>query len=97
MSHAAPTPTLSLHRAAAIRAYRTLAQGLGGTTVTTALVALVAALGDADALRTAALAAVISLGTISVSAVASFWQGVAQGLPEVEDPATPVASSVDPD
>ena len=33
MSHARPTPTADLHRAAAVRAYRTLAQGLGGRPV----------------------------------------------------------------
>ena len=93
MSHARPTPTADLHRAAAVRAYRTLAQGLGGSAVVTASVALVAALGgDADTLRVAALAAVIAVGTALVAAIGSFWQGVAQGLPEAVEP---VASSVD--
>ena len=80
--HAAP----SLHRAALTRAYRTLAQGLGGSAVVTALVALVAALGgDADTLRAAGLAAVIAVGTAVATAIGSFWQGVAAGLPEVTD------------
>ena len=78
---------VDLHKAALKRAYRTLAQGLGGSTVVTGLVAVVAAIGDADALRTAGLAAIISVGTTVATAVGSFWQGVAAGLPEVvEDP-----------
>lgn len=78
----------ALHAAALRRAYRTLAQGLGGSTVVTALVAVVAALSDADAARTALLAAAIAVGTTIVTALGSFWQGVAQGLPEVPlDPA----------
>lgn len=69
----------SLHRAAAIRAYRTLAQGLAGGAVTTALVAVVT-----DG-RSALTAALVALGTVAVSSGASFWQGVAAGLPEVDD------------
>lgn len=78
----------TLHRAALVRAYRTLAQGLGGSAVTTALVALVAALADADAARTAALAAAVAIGTTITTALASFWQGVAAGLPEADDHTT---------
>ena len=74
----------TLHRAALVRASRTLAQGLGGSAVTTALVALVATIADADTARTAALAAAIAVGTTLATAVASFWQGVAAGLPEAE-------------
>lgn len=74
---------VDLHKAALRRAYRTLAQGLGGSTVVTAVTAVVAALGDADAVRTAGLAALISVGTTIATAVGSFWQGVAAGLPEV--------------
>lgn len=86
--HAAP----SLHRAALTRAYRTLAQGLGGSAVVTALVALVAAIGgDADTVRTALLAAGVAVGTTVATAIGSFWQGVAAGLPEVDD--TPVSPS----
>lgn len=76
---------VDLHKAALRRAYRTLAQGLGGSTVVTAVTAVVAALGDADAVRTAGLAALISVGTTIATAVGSFWQGVAQGLPEVTE------------
>lgn len=71
-----------LHKAALRRAYRTLAQGLGGSTVITAITAVVAATGNSDAARTAGLAAIISVGTTIVTALGSFWQGVAQGLPE---------------
>lgn len=76
----------SLHRAAFIRAYRTLAQGLAGSAVTTVLVAtLTAALGAGDqSLRNAGITAAVSLGTIFLTALASFWQGVAAGLPEAE-------------
>lgn len=73
----------ALHCAALVRAYRTLAQGLGGSAVVTALVAVVAAASDADALRSALLAAGIAVGTVFATAVGSFWQGVAAGLPEV--------------
>ena len=69
----------NLHAAALKRAYRTLAQGLGGSAVTTALVALFT---DGE---TAVAAAGIALGTVAVTAFASFWQGVAKGLPEAED------------
>ena len=76
----------SLHRAAAIRAYRTLAQGLGSSAVITALVAVIAALAsDADTVRTALLAAGVAVGTTVASAIGSFWQGVAKGLPEAGD------------
>lgn len=76
----------SLHTAALRRAYRTLAQGLGGSAVTTALVAVITALGtDADAGRTALLAAGVAVGTTLVTAFGSFWQGVAQGLPEADE------------
>lgn len=68
----------ALHKAAAIRAYRTLATGLGGSAVTTALVALFT-----DG-QSAALAAGVALGTTVVSAFGSFWNGVANGLPEAE-------------
>lgn len=74
---------VGLHKAALRRAYRTLAQGLGGSTVVTAITAVVAALGDSDAARSAGLAALIAVGTTIVTALGSFWQGVAAGLPEV--------------
>lgn len=80
-----------LHRAAARRAYRTLAQGLGGSAVITTLTGVLTALAtDADAVKTAALAAAVAVGTVISTAVGSFWQGVAQGLPEVTD-TTPAA------
>ncbi len=94
MTHAA-TPTPGLHKAAAIRAYRTLAQGLGGSVVVTAIVAVVATVGsDADTARSALLAAAVAVGTTVATAVGSFWQGVASGLPEAEGH---IASSVDPE
>ncbi|MCR6649693.1 MAG: hypothetical protein NVV70_16740 [Cellulomonas sp.] len=68
----------ALHKAAAIRAYRTLATGLGGSAVTTAAVAL---LTDG---KSALLAAGVAVGTVVVSAAASFWNGVANGLPEAQ-------------
>ena len=77
---------LPLHRAALIRAYRTLAQGLGGSAVSTALAAVIAALAGGEAPRVALIAAAASVGTVVVAAVASFWQGVALGLPEAVDP-----------
>lgn len=67
----------SLHKAALIRAYRTLAQGLGGSAVATAAVAIFT---DGQSALTVLLA---TLGTVLVAAVTSFWQGVAAGLPEV--------------
>jgi len=75
----------TLHRAALTRAYRTLAQGLGGSVVTTAVVAVVTAAGDRDAVATAALAAAVAVGTAVVAAAGAFWQGVAAGLPEADD------------
>lgn len=76
----------SLHRAALVRAYRTLSQGLGSSAVITALVAVVTAVAtDASAVKTAVLAAAVAVGTVVVAAVGSFWQGVAQGLPEASD------------
>lgn len=76
----------ALHRAAAIRAYRSLAQGLGSSAVITALVAVITAVGtDASTVRTALLAAAVAVGTAVVAAVGSFWQGVARGLPEAKD------------
>lgn len=76
-----------LHRAALTRAYRTLAQGLGGSATATALAALVAAVvgGGAEAVETALVAASASLATTLFAAFTSFWQGVAHGLPEVSD------------
>lgn len=68
----------ALHKAAAKRAYRTLAQGLGGSAVTTAAVAIFV-----DG-QTALAALGVAVGTVAVSAIASFWQGVAAGLPEVD-------------
>lgn len=78
-----------LHRAALKRAYRTLAQGLGGSATATALAALIAAMvgGGTDTAHTALIAAVASVGTTVVAAFTSFWQGVARGLPEVGDDA----------
>lgn len=74
----------ALHRAAAIRAYRTLATGLGGSAVTTAITGAVVALAgtDQEAVSAALLAAGASLLTTVVSAFGSFWRAVAQGLPE---------------
>lgn len=69
----------TLHKAALIRAYRTLAQGLAGGAVTTALVALVSGQTSAGS------AALVALGTATVTAFASFWSGVAKGLPEATD------------
>lgn len=69
----------ALHRAAFKRAYRTLAQGLGGAALTAALAAVIT---DPTTTATAALAA---LASTVVAAFASFWQGVAQGLPEAPD------------
>jgi hypothetical protein len=76
-----------LHRAALTRAYRTLAQGLGGSATATALAALIAAMvgGGTDTAQTALVAAAASLGASVVAAFTSFWQGVAGGLPEVVD------------
>jgi len=73
-----------LHLAALRRAYRTLAQGLGGSATATALAALVAALAGSggDTARVALIAAAASVGTTVVAAFTSYWQGVAQGLPE---------------
>lgn len=70
----------ALHRAALIRAYRTLAQGLGGSAVSVALIAIFT---DGQAALPALGAA---LGTTAVAALTAFWQGVAKGLPEVPDP-----------
>ena len=77
---------LSRHRAALIRAYRTLAQGLGGSAVSTALVAVVASLAGGETGQVALIASAASVGTVVVAALASFWQGVAQGLPETVEP-----------
>lgn len=76
----------NLHKAALKRAYRTLAQGLGGSTVSTGLTALVAALAGAgdDTPKFALIAAAAAVGTTIVAAFTSFWQGVALGLPEAE-------------
>lgn len=70
-----------LHRAAARRAYRTLAQGLGSTAVVTAIAAL------ATDGKAALPVAGIALANAVVTAFGSFWQGVAQGLPEATDAA----------
>lgn len=79
-----------LHRAAFKRAYRTLAQGLGSSAVTTGTVGLVVALlgQDGQATRAAVLTAAISVTTAILAAVASFWQAVAGGLPEAPKPPT---------
>jgi len=76
----------ALHRAALVRAYRTLAQGLGGSAVSTALVAVIASLAGGETGRTALIAAGASLGAVVVAAFGSFWQGVALGLPETAEP-----------
>lgn len=75
----------ALHRAAARRAYRTLAQGLGGSAVTGALAA---AFTDPT---TAKVAIISALGTTVVAAFGSFWQGVAAGLPEAPKVVEPEA------
>lgn len=76
----------NLHRAAAIRAYRTLSQGLGSSAVITALVAVITALAtDASTFKAALLAAAVAVGTVVMAAIGSFWQGVAKGLPEASD------------
>jgi hypothetical protein len=72
-----------LHKAALLRAYRTLAQGLGGSAVTSGLVALVMAMTDGN-MKVAALTLCSSVASVCVAAVASFWQGVARGLPEAQ-------------
>lgn len=69
----------ALHHAALKRAYRTLAQGMGGAALTAALAAVIT---DPTTTATAALAAFAST---LVAAFASFWQGVALGLPEATD------------
>lgn len=75
----------TLHKAALVRAYRTLAQGLGGSAVATALAAAAAALFTDGSTRTAALiAAAATLTSTVVAAFTSFWQGVYRGLPEAE-------------
>lgn len=75
----------ALRAAALLRARRTLYQGLGGSALTTALVALVVALsnGDRDATTAAGIAALAALGTALVAAVTSYFQGMYSGLPEV--------------
>lgn len=75
----------ALHKAAARRAYRTLAQGLGGSTVTTALFAAIVAVAEGDAGRAALIAAAVSIATTVATAFGSFWQGVAAGLPEAPE------------
>jgi hypothetical protein len=75
-----------LHNAALKRAYRTLAQGLGGSATSTALAALLAALvGSEQTVEVAAITAFGSIGTTLIAASASFWQGVVRGLPEASD------------
>lgn len=69
----------ALHKAALIRAYRTLAQGLAGSAVSVALIALIT---DGQAAVAGLIAA---LGAVVIAAAVSFWQGVAKGLPEVGD------------
>lgn len=69
----------ALHHAALIRAYRTLAQGLGGSAVSVAVIAIFT---DGDAALPALWAA---LGTVLVAAFTSYWQGVAGGLPEAPE------------
>lgn len=78
---------VDLHKAALTRAYRTLAQGLGGSATATALTAAVTAAVGAgeDTARNALIALAATLGSSVVAAFTSFWQGVAQGLPEVDD------------
>lgn len=77
----------SLHRAALRRAYRTLAQGLGGSATATALTALVMALTSADGAswRPAALVAASTVGSALVAAWSAYWVGIKRGLPEVAD------------
>lgn len=72
----------NLHKAALVRAYRTLAQGLGGTTVAGALALIFTDPANAKS------AVFVALGSAVVAAVISFWQGVAQGLPEAQDNVT---------
>ena len=67
-----------LHKAALVRAYRTLATGLGGGAVATALAALFT--GGAEAVPVL----IGAVGAVLVSAVTSFWLGVAKGLPEAK-------------
>jgi hypothetical protein len=75
-----------LHKAALVRAYRTLATGLGGTAISTGLVALISSLAGAGEMtaKAALLALAGSLGAVLVSAVGSFWRAVSQGIPEVD-------------
>lgn len=75
----------SLHQAALVRAYRTLAQGLRGSAVSTAAVAVITAAASGDTLRTALVALAATLGTTVVAAFSSFWEGVSKGLPEVDE------------
>lgn len=75
-----------LHKAALVRAYRTLATGLAGAATTTGLTALIAALVGAGTLTPVlALTALgASVGGVVVSAWGSYWRAVSQGIPEVE-------------
>jgi hypothetical protein len=77
----------ALHRAALTRAYRTLAQGLGGSAVTTALVAIFVS-GES-----AVKAALVTVATVIIGAATSFFQGIAEGLPEAPKPAAPPAEA----
>jgi hypothetical protein len=78
---------IEIHKAALTRAYRTLAQGLAGSTTATALTAVITAAVGAgeDTARNGLIALAATLGSTVVAAFTSFWQGVAYGLPEVDD------------
>jgi len=78
---------IEIHKAALTRAYRTLAQGLGGSATATALTAAITAAVGAgeDTARNALIALAATLGSTIVASFTAFWQGVAYGLPEVDD------------
>lgn len=75
-----------LHQAAFVRAYRTLAQGLGGSATATALTAVISAyaLDGESAGKNALIALIATVGASVVAAGTAFFQGVANGLPEAQ-------------
>lgn len=74
-----------LHRAAMRRAYRTFAQAMGGNVTVSLGVALVESAGGGD-IQQAGTAFLVGIGGAVVAAGASFWQGIAAGLPEAPKP-----------
>lgn len=74
-----------LQKAALTRAYRTLAQGLSGSTFATALTAAMVALIEGNDQRTTLIVLAGSVVTTLVAAFQSYWMGISQGLPEVTE------------